>query len=46
MPIDLRERDIDQYLPPHPNMHLNWKWNRKPFGVQEEAPTNWATWPG
>ena len=29
-----------------PGMCPDWESNPQPFGVQDDAPTNWATWPG
>ena len=50
-----RERDIDQFFPLHAltrdrthNLGMCPEWGSNPqlFGVQDNAPTNWATWPG
>ena len=27
-------------------MYLDQEWNLQPFGIWDDAPTNWATWPG
>ena len=52
--IDVREKRLLCYLPYaltrdqtlNLGMFPNQKLNPQPFGVQENAPTNWATWPG
>ena len=49
------ERNIYQLPPVHtPTVYRthnlcvspDWKSNLQPFGVQDDAPANWATWPG
>ena len=47
---DLREREREREREKHrlvaSHLHRDWGSNRQRFGVQDNSPTNPATWPG